>query len=338
MPRITLEPRFQVEYLSILDSDGNLDTALEPKLAGEDLRALYRAMVLGRRLDERMVRLQRQGRIGTFAPIKGQEASQMGSAFTLRRVDWMVPSFRETAAMIWRGWPIEKLLLFFAGQLEGGQPALDQHDLPITIPVATQLPHAVGLAYAAQYRCDVRGRLPRSAEFRRGLARSRGLRLPKQPVGDLGAPEEADALAHDRPEGARLRPARHPGGRKRRPRRLRCRARGRRSGARRRRSHADRVRDLSPGRSHDRRRSDQVPDRRRSRDVGAKGPSDPLPRVSGKPESPRDEPRAADRRGDRRGGSSLRVGAARRSAHDVRPRVRRAAGGPQGPAGGDGRA
>jgi pyruvate dehydrogenase E1 component alpha subunit len=154
MPRITLEPRFQVEYLSILDSDGNLDTALEPKLAGEDLRALYRAMVLGRRLDERMVRLQRQGRIGTFAPIKGQEASQMGSAFTLRRIDWMVPSFRETAAMIWRGWPIEKLLLFFAGHLEGGQPALDQHDLPITIPVATQLPHAVGLAYAAQYRGD----------------------------------------------------------------------------------------------------------------------------------------------------------------------------------------
>src|SRR5712664_664993 len=154
MPRITLEPRFQVEYLSILDSDGNLDTALEPKLAGEDLRALYRAMVLGRRLDERMVRLQRQGRIGTFAPIKGQEASQMGTAFTLRRADWMVPSFREIAAMIWRGWPIEKLLLFYAGQLEGGQPALDQHDLPITIPVATQLPHAVGLAYAAQYRGD----------------------------------------------------------------------------------------------------------------------------------------------------------------------------------------
>jgi len=78
----------------------------------------------------------------------------MGSAFTLRRIDWMVPSFRETAAMIWRGWPIEKLLLFFAGHLEGGQPAADQHDLPITIPVATQLPHAVGLAYAAQYRGD----------------------------------------------------------------------------------------------------------------------------------------------------------------------------------------
>src|SRR5882672_3185256 len=154
MPRITLEPRFQVEHLSILDSDGNLDTALEPKLADTDLRSLYRSMLLGRRLDERMVRLQRQGRIGTFAPTKGQEAAQMGSIFTLRPTDWMVPSFRETAAMVWRGWPIEKLLLFFSGHLEGGQPAPDQHDLPIAIPVATQIPHAVGLAYAAQYRGD----------------------------------------------------------------------------------------------------------------------------------------------------------------------------------------
>jgi TPP-dependent pyruvate/acetoin dehydrogenase alpha subunit len=102
MPRITLEPRFQVEHLSVLDSEGNLDTALEPKLSADELKSLYRAMVLGRRLDERMVRLQRQGRIGTFAPIKGQEASQMGTAFTLRKADWMVPSFREIAAMIWR--------------------------------------------------------------------------------------------------------------------------------------------------------------------------------------------------------------------------------------------
>jgi len=154
MPRSPLEPRFPVEYLSILDSDGNLDAALEPDIRPAELKRIYRAMLLGRRLDERMVRLQRQGRIGTFAPIKGQEASQLGSVATLRPGDWMVPSFRETAAMIWRGWPIEKLLMFFAGYVEGGQPGADQNDLPITIPVATQLPHAVGLAYAAQYRGD----------------------------------------------------------------------------------------------------------------------------------------------------------------------------------------
>ena len=154
MPRTVLEPRFQVEYLSILDSDGNLDASLEPDISADDLKRLYRGMLLGRRLDERMIRLQRQGRIGTFAPIKGQEASQVGAVFTLRPSDWTVPSFRETAAMLWRGWPIEKLLLLFAGYLEGGQPAPGQNDLPITIPVATQLPHAVGLAYAAQYRGD----------------------------------------------------------------------------------------------------------------------------------------------------------------------------------------
>jgi pyruvate dehydrogenase E1 component alpha subunit len=154
MPRTVLEPRFQVEYLSILDSDGNLDSALDPDIPPAELKRLYRAMVLGRRLDERMIRLQRQGRIGTFAPIKGQEASQVGAVASLRRQDWTVPSFRETAAMLMRGWPIEKLLLMFAGYLEGGQPDEGQNDLPITIPVATQLPHAVGLAYAAQYRGD----------------------------------------------------------------------------------------------------------------------------------------------------------------------------------------
>jgi pyruvate dehydrogenase E1 component alpha subunit len=154
MPRTILEPQFAIEHLSILDSEGNLDTALEPELGADDLRRLYRGMLLGRRLDDRMLRLQRQGRIGTFAPIKGQEASQLGSAFTLRKTDWMVPSFRETAAMLWRGWPIEKILLLFAGYLEGGQPAPDQRDLPICIPVATQLPHAVGLAYAVQFKGD----------------------------------------------------------------------------------------------------------------------------------------------------------------------------------------
>jgi pyruvate dehydrogenase E1 component alpha subunit len=154
MPRIPIEPRFTVESLSILDSAGRLDTALEPELPADELRRLYRAMALGRRLDERMFRLQRQGRIGTFAPIKGQEASQIGSVATLRQQDWMVPSFRETAAMLWRGWTIEQLLRFFAGALEGGQPAAGLRDLPIAIPVATQLPHAVGLAYAAQYRGD----------------------------------------------------------------------------------------------------------------------------------------------------------------------------------------
>ncbi len=154
MPRTHVEPRFQIDYLSILDSDGTLDDALDPRIPPDELKRMYQGMLLARRLDERMVKLQRQGRIGTFAPLKGQEAAQIGSVATLTPHDWMVPSFRETAAMLWRGWPIEKMLMFFAGYLEGGQPAPDQRDLPITIPVATQLPHAVGVAYAVQYKDD----------------------------------------------------------------------------------------------------------------------------------------------------------------------------------------
>src|SRR2546430_15428191 len=108
MPRPLIEPQFPTERLSILDGDGKLDAKLEPKISPDDLKRLYRAMVLGRRLDERMLKLQRQGRIGTFAPIKGQEAAQIGSVFTLEPRDWMGPSFRDTAAMLWRGWPIAR--------------------------------------------------------------------------------------------------------------------------------------------------------------------------------------------------------------------------------------
>jgi pyruvate dehydrogenase E1 component alpha subunit len=154
MPRRPLAPPGVIETLSVLDADGRLDEALDPRLSPDELRRLYRAMLLGRRLDERMLRLQRQGRIGTFAPIRGQEAAQLGSVCCLRPTDWLVPSFRETAAMVWRGWPIERLLRFFAGHLEGGQPGPGQHDLPIAIPIATQLLHAVGLAYAARYQGD----------------------------------------------------------------------------------------------------------------------------------------------------------------------------------------
>src|SRR2546426_1981941 len=140
MPRTPLDLRLSVDHLSILDGDGNLDTALEPDVAAGDLKRMYRTMVLGRRLDERMVRLQRQGRIGTFAPIKGQEASQIGAVATLRREDWMVPSFRETAAMLWRGRPLEHLPPLFSRRLHGGGAAPPPPGPPTTNPPATPPP------------------------------------------------------------------------------------------------------------------------------------------------------------------------------------------------------
>jgi pyruvate dehydrogenase E1 component alpha subunit len=145
---------FNVSYLQVLDADGHLDRDLEPNLSSEALRLLYRSMALARQLDLRMLSLQRQGRIGTFAPLMGQEATQVGSAFALEPTDWMVPGFREAAAYIVRGLPLHYILLYYMGREEGNKTPDEQCDLPVNIPVASQLPHAVGIAMAAKIRHD----------------------------------------------------------------------------------------------------------------------------------------------------------------------------------------
>ena len=103
MPRETVKLQNRVESLSILTADGELDTKLEPKLSDADLRKLYKTMLASRLFDERLLHLQRQGRIGTYGPTKGQEAASLGVAYAITTDDWFVPSFRETAAMLWRG-------------------------------------------------------------------------------------------------------------------------------------------------------------------------------------------------------------------------------------------
>ena len=152
MPRREIDLPYRIDYLSILDQDGNVDKDLEPDLDDDVLLKLHRAMLLGRRFDERMLRLQRQGRIGTFAPIKGQEASQLGPVANLRPDDWLVPAFRETAAMLWRGQPMEGILLLYGGYSEGGDLPGEVNNLPVAVPVGTQTLHAAGLAYASKYR------------------------------------------------------------------------------------------------------------------------------------------------------------------------------------------
>lgn len=153
MPRKVLES-FNVSYLQILDPEGHLDRDLEPQLPPETLRTLYRFMVFARQLDLRMLSLQRQGRMGTFAPLTGQEAAQIGSAFALEPTDWMVPSFREAGAYLLRGLPPKTILLYYMGHEKGNEMPQGQRDLPVNIPVASQLPHAVGIALAARVRHD----------------------------------------------------------------------------------------------------------------------------------------------------------------------------------------
>ncbi|MDX1622962.1 MAG: pyruvate dehydrogenase (acetyl-transferring) E1 component subunit alpha [Gemmatimonadota bacterium] len=151
MPRETIDLPRSVEWLQVLDEEGALDEEWMPDLDDEELLAWHRAMLLSRRFDERLLELQRQGKIGTFAPVRGQEASQIGAVAALEEEDWVVPSFRETAAAVWRGIPLEGLLLYNAGYNEGGEVPEGKHDLPIAIPVASQIPHAVGIAYGAAY-------------------------------------------------------------------------------------------------------------------------------------------------------------------------------------------
>jgi pyruvate dehydrogenase E1 component alpha subunit len=152
MPRKKIIIADNVEYLSILDDSGELDIDLEPDISEEILLKLHRTMVLGRKFDERLLNLQRQGRIGTFPPISGQEAAHLGTAAVLERSDWFVPAFRETAAEIWRGRSLESVITYYNGFGEGAYIPPDRNDLPVSVPVGSQILHAVGLAWAAKYR------------------------------------------------------------------------------------------------------------------------------------------------------------------------------------------
>lgn len=152
MPRTQIDIPGKIDYLSILDEEGKVDAALDPNLADDLLMKLYEAMVLGREFDRRMLNLQRQGRIGTFPPITGQEAAQLGAAAVLAPSDWMVPSFRETAAELWRGRPMESVLMAYNGYNEGWHVEEGRNDLPDSVPVGSQALHAVGIAWAMKYR------------------------------------------------------------------------------------------------------------------------------------------------------------------------------------------
>src|SRR5262245_15897781 len=153
MPRSKINLNNYVESLSILDCDGNVDAALEPKIEPAELRRIFKAMLTARRYDERMLKLQRQGRIGTYGPALGQEAASLGPAYALGKNDWMVPSFREPAAMLYRGWPMHKLILWWGGNEFGSSTPEGVRDTPICVPVSSQCQYAAGIAWG----CKIRG-------------------------------------------------------------------------------------------------------------------------------------------------------------------------------------
>ncbi len=114
----------------------------------------YELMLLSRMLDEKMLSLQRQGKIGTFAPGRGHEAIQVGAVLALDEKDWIVPYFRQGPAFIARRYPIEMLLQYNSGDERGMDIPSGMNMLPVNIPVASQIPHAVGLAWGFQKKAQ----------------------------------------------------------------------------------------------------------------------------------------------------------------------------------------
>lgn len=146
------EHTFGITQLQILDQDGNLDKEREPNLSAENLIKLYRAMVLARELDDRLLKLQRQGRIGTFPPSTGQEASACAPVLAMTEQDWFVGAFRELGGRIMRGEPLENSIFLYGGYEEGNTFAGGDRTLPVAVIVGSQTLHAVGIAYAMKVR------------------------------------------------------------------------------------------------------------------------------------------------------------------------------------------
>lgn len=143
-----------IEVLQVINEHGEVDGALDPNLDDAMLMKIHRGLILTRIFDHRMLTMQRQGEMGTFAPNLGQEACQLGQVIPLTESDWFSPSYRSFGAQIWRGWTMERLFKLWAGYHEGFPPPPDVNDLPFSIVVGSHVLPGVGVAMGMQYRDD----------------------------------------------------------------------------------------------------------------------------------------------------------------------------------------
>nr|WP_106781494.1 pyruvate dehydrogenase (acetyl-transferring) E1 component subunit alpha [Lysinibacillus timonensis] len=139
----------QFPLQQIVNKDGNLvQESFKHQISQELVLTFYRHLVRVRAFDRKAKNLQRQGRIGTYAMFEGQEASQVGSALALNEADWMFPTYRDHAASITFGHSLPTILAFWKGRIEGGIPPKGRRIVPPSVPIATQLPLAAGVAMA----------------------------------------------------------------------------------------------------------------------------------------------------------------------------------------------
>jgi len=143
MPALARVP----EPFRVLDVEG-----FTPELSEDELRSIYTWMAFGRQLDERGLQLQRQGRVGVWGPMIGQEAAQVGLGQAMRSGDWIFPSYREAITLCMRGLQLVDLFAYYRGLYWPANPT-DTGAFPIQIVIGDQSLHAVGagIGFAMQH-------------------------------------------------------------------------------------------------------------------------------------------------------------------------------------------
>ncbi|MCP5049660.1 MAG: pyruvate dehydrogenase (acetyl-transferring) E1 component subunit alpha [bacterium] len=141
------------KMLRIMDNDGKIvDRKNKPDIPDEKVLDSYKLMHLVRTADLMMVSYQRQGRMYTYPPNLGQEAVGVGVAPEMQEQDWVVPAFRELGMWLTKGGRLKDHFLFWGGFEDGAKFSDAPRILPISVPIASQLVHAVGIGYAVKYK------------------------------------------------------------------------------------------------------------------------------------------------------------------------------------------
>ena len=148
---------FEVHHTRFIDRNGRPTQAL-PACAKDRaaLVTMYRAMVLTRTFDTKAVALQRTGRLGTYASSLGQEAIAVGVGVAMTPEDVLLPYAREHGTQLLRGVTLRELFLFWGGDERGNDFATPRQDFPVSVPIATHVPHAAGVAMAFKLRGERR--------------------------------------------------------------------------------------------------------------------------------------------------------------------------------------
>lgn len=154
MNKLNYEVRTEpVEALSILSPEGQLlQPELLPQLSDDQLRELMRRMVFTRVWDQRAVSLSRQGRLGFYAPVSGQEGTMVASEFALRKDDFVCPGYRDMPQIVWHGLPMYQAFLYSRGHQHGGQIPEDVNVLMPQIIIGAQIVQAAGVAMGLKKR------------------------------------------------------------------------------------------------------------------------------------------------------------------------------------------